>query len=153
MFLFTVYNLTPILNFPLFNLHFPSSAFPCNNSRKNRGEGGHYSKIGANQKRTIGGKKVEADTSLRLWLNGLCSSVMWQNIFTHSSLYFVSTTKAMKIKFYILCTYRHFFTIKLRLLIHISICFGLVQKKTLIILCCIILHVHKLSVSLVTFPC
>ena len=60
-----VYSLTPILIFFLFNLHFLSSlqVFACNNSRKKRGKDGHYSKIGANQKRSAGGKNGEADTS------------------------------------------------------------------------------------------
>ena len=118
-------------------------SFACNNSRKKRGKGRHYSKIGAYQKRRTGGRKGETDTSSQTVIHLLCFFVMWQNILTHSSLYFVLTTKEMEIKFFILCTYRHFFKIKLRLLIHISIYLGLVQKKTLTRFCWIILHAHN----------
>ena len=38
-------------------------SFACNNSRKKRGKGRHYSKIGAYQKRRTGGRKGETDTS------------------------------------------------------------------------------------------
>ena len=140
-----VYSLTPILIFFfLFNLHFPSSVFACNNSRKKRGKGGHYSKIRANQKISPGGKRTVRPIPLhKLWLICLCFSVTWQNIFTNIHLYIVSTTKAIEINFFILCTNRHFFTIKLRLLIYVSIDLGLVQKKTLMILYWIILHAHN----------